>query len=83
MSNLKNNPLVKAIAIVVLSAIVWTVGYLSGLEIGQKRAEQNFSQQNQNQNKQQNAQLPKIPEGSENQGEVTNNQLPQIPEVTP
>lgn len=81
MLNLKNNPLVKAIAIVVLSAVVWTVGYLSGLEIGQKRAEQKFSQQNQDQNNQQKAQLPQIPTASNNQSEVTNNQLPAIPQI--
>lgn len=81
MLNLKNNPLVKAIAIIVLSAVVWTVGYLSGLEIGQKKAEQKFSQQNQNQNNQQPAQLPQIPAVPDGQGRALSNQLPQIPVV--
>lgn len=81
MLNLKNNPLVKAIAIVVLSAMVWTVGYLSGLEIGQKKAEQKFNQQSQNQNNQQKAILPQIPDTTDGQDRFSPDQLPQIPQV--
>ena len=83
MSNLKDNTLVKVIAVIILMVGVWTIGYLSGLEIGQKRAEQNFSQTNQEAANQKDAQLlPRIPQVPANQGSASNNQLPQIPAVT-
>ncbi len=82
MLNLKENTLVKVIALVILLAVIWTIGYLSGLEIGQKRAEQNLTQQNQKENNQTKALLPQIPAIPGNQGTASNNQLPQIPTVT-
>ena len=81
MLNLKQNTLVKAVGIIVLSAVVWTIGYLSGLEIGQKKAEQNFSQQRQNENNQRAAQLPKIPNVPDNQNTGLSDQLPAIPQI--
>lgn len=81
MRQLKNAIIVKVIAIVVFTAVVWTIGYLSGLEIGQKRTEQNFSQQNQNQKDQNGALLPQIPEAAGNNSAGQNNVLPQIPTI--
>ena len=81
ISKLKDSVFVKVIAMIILLSGIWIIGYLSGLEIGQKKAEQAFIRQNQNKNTQAEIQLPQIPEIPDNQNTGLNNQLPQIPQI--
>ncbi|MFA6304466.1 MAG: hypothetical protein WCV73_01360 [Patescibacteria group bacterium] len=82
MSTIQKNLLIKVIGLIILLLAIWLIGYFSGLEIGQKKAIQEFSLQNQQkQNFEQNNQLPQIPAGAEAGANLTNNAFPEIPKI--